>query len=160
MNKELRKRIFNKYNGHCAYCGTPIPISKMQVDHLQPKWHNLTDEDCERKGIERGTDDEDNLMPSCRACNYYKHTSTLDGFRARLALLQSNVMESFNARLALKYQMIALQPWDGKFYFERPKDAEPESPDQNADFETNVDESANTNVNNNLESENETDSKI
>lgn len=119
MNKALRERIYNKYNGHCAYCGTHITLSEMQVDHLQPKWHNLTDEDCEKKGIDRGTDDEDNLMPSCRACNYYKHTSTLDGFRARLAVLQSIVMESFNARLALKYQMISLQPWDGKFYFEK-----------------------------------------
>lgn len=151
MNKTLRERIYNKYNGHCAYCGTHITLSEMQVDHLQPKWHNLSDEDCERKGIDRGTDDESNLMPACRACNYYKHTSTLDGFRVRLTVLQSNVMESFNARLALKYQMIALQPWDGKFYFERPEDAESESPNQNADSEILMEDSANPNENDNLE---------
>lgn len=119
MNKALRERIYNKYNGHCAYCGTHITLKEMQVDHLQPKWHNLTDEECKRKGIERGTDDESNLMPSCRACNYYKHTLSIEDFRIRLNGLQSRVIKPFDARLALRYGMIQIQPWDGIFYFER-----------------------------------------
>jgi predicted restriction endonuclease len=34
MNKETRKFIHEKYNGHCAYCGIKMTIKEMQVDHL------------------------------------------------------------------------------------------------------------------------------
>lgn len=132
MNKALRERIYNKYNGHCAYCGTPLPITEMQVDHLQPKWHNLSYEECRKRGLVRGTDEESNLMPSCRACNYYKHTSTIEGFRARLNMLLTNAMGTFDAKLALKYQMIKLQVWDGKFYFEKFKETSEDSSSQDS----------------------------
>lgn len=119
MNKTLRERIYNKYNGHCAYCGTHITLSEMQVDHLQPKWHNLSDEECHKMGLVRGTDEESNLMPSCRACNYYKHTMSIEGFRARLAGLTARLMKEFDARLAYRHGMIKILEWDRKFYFER-----------------------------------------
>ena len=34
FGKEIRKAVHNKYNRHCAYCGTEIPIFNMQIDHL------------------------------------------------------------------------------------------------------------------------------
>ena len=52
-----RQKVYEKYNGHCAYCGKAIAIRDMQVDHILPK----------RNG---GTDDIDNLNPSCRLCNH------------------------------------------------------------------------------------------
>lgn len=118
MNKALRERIYNKYNGHCAYCGTPLLFKEMQVDHLQPKWHNLSDEECRKMGLIRGTDEESNLMPSCRACNYYKHTLSIEGFRTRLQGLTANCVKSYDMRLAMRYGMVKIEPWDGKFYFE------------------------------------------
>lgn len=94
-------------------------MSEMQVDHLVPKWHNLTDEECSRKGIERGTDDESNLMPSCRACNYYKHTLSLEDFRTRLKDLSANCIKPFDVRLAMRYGMVKIESWDGLFRFEK-----------------------------------------
>lgn len=32
--KEERKRIYQKYKGHCAYCGCKIRIEEMQIDHI------------------------------------------------------------------------------------------------------------------------------
>lgn len=70
-------------------------------------------------GLVRGTDDESNLMPSCRACNYYKHTLSIEDFRARLAGLTTRLMREFDARLAYQYGMIKIEEWDEKFYFEK-----------------------------------------
>ena len=38
MNKEQRLQVYNKYNGHCAYCGNEIEYSEMQVDHILPMY--------------------------------------------------------------------------------------------------------------------------
>ena len=32
-----RQKVYDKYNGHCAYCGKPITIKDNQVDHILPK---------------------------------------------------------------------------------------------------------------------------
>ena len=32
--KEVRQQVYDKYNGHCAYCGCELGIKDMQVDHL------------------------------------------------------------------------------------------------------------------------------
>ena len=36
MTKKLRIRVYEKYNGHCAYCGRAIQYKVMQVDHIVP----------------------------------------------------------------------------------------------------------------------------
>ena len=37
MNKSDREKVYDKYSGHCAYCGKPITLQSMQVDHIIPK---------------------------------------------------------------------------------------------------------------------------
>lgn len=32
--KSVRKRVYAKYDGHCAYCGCKIPEKGFNVDHL------------------------------------------------------------------------------------------------------------------------------
>lgn len=32
--KSVRKLVYEKYNGHCAYCGCEIPEKGFNVDHL------------------------------------------------------------------------------------------------------------------------------
>ena len=59
MAKIDRQAIYAKYGGRCAYCGHPIDIKDMQVDHIFPKWRG-------------GPDAMENLNPSCRMCNFYK----------------------------------------------------------------------------------------
>ena len=37
MKPELRKLVYDKYNGCCAYCGCEMTFKEMQVDHLVSK---------------------------------------------------------------------------------------------------------------------------
>ena len=102
-----RQKVYEKYNGHCAYCGKGITIKDMQVDHILPK----------RNG---GTDDIDNLNPSCRLCNHYKRAADIGTFRNDLlGGLMDRLMKIYIFRVALDYGMITINGWDKKFYFEK-----------------------------------------
>ena len=39
MKKEIRERVYNKFNGHCAYCSRVIKYKDMQVDHIIPQYN-------------------------------------------------------------------------------------------------------------------------
>lgn len=115
ISKKLRKEVYDKYNGHCAYCGCELEMKDMQVDHILSVCANhfrkeKTSEEMNEVG---------NLMPSCRQCNYYKDTCTIEGFRERLKTLMSRVKLPFIYRLAEKYGMVKELEWDGEFYFEK-----------------------------------------
>lgn len=114
MNKKIREIVYAKYKGHCAYCGCEIEYKDMQIDHIIPKCRG------EEKWVEIiGTDDIDNLNPSCRMCNYYKRMDSIEGFRGRLTdMLMRNVRIPFDYRLALKYGLIKEDIKPIKFYFE------------------------------------------
>lgn len=111
MTRKTREEVFEKYTGHCAYCGTRMEIRDMQVDHVVPR----------DKG---GSDDLGNLNPSCRACNFYKTNFDLETFRKRLIEFQDRFLASppFIVKLAELYGIatrLPERPWDGKFYFEK-----------------------------------------
>ena len=76
MNKITRNKVYNKYNGHCAYCGCEIKENAFEVDHFSPKlrW----DED---KG---GSDTLENYMPAWRKCNRQKSSMSIEAFRNTL----------------------------------------------------------------------------
>ena len=59
--KSVRKLVYQKYNGHCAYCGCEIPEKGFNVDHLHCLKHYEYTE--EFTGID--VHDISNLMPSC-----------------------------------------------------------------------------------------------
>lgn len=107
--KEERKQIFQKYKGHCAYCGLPISIQEMQVDHIV--------------ALKRGGPDSiENANPACRMCNKYKDTLTLYDFKNwLLAGVTGRLRKLFIFRIAERYGMISVNDWDKKFYFERVK---------------------------------------
>ena len=33
--KSIREKVYNKCNGHCAYCGCELEYKNMQVDHVK-----------------------------------------------------------------------------------------------------------------------------
>lgn len=107
--KEERKQIYQKYKGHCAYCGLPITIQEMQVDHIV--------------ALKRGGPDSiENANPACRMCNKYKDTLTLYDFKNwLLAGVIGRLRKLFIFRIAERYGMISVNDWDKKFYFERVK---------------------------------------
>lgn len=110
--KSLREEVYKKYDGHCAYCGKELEYKDMQVDHVKSVYLN--------EGVQ--DDSIDNLMPSCRMCNYYKDILDIDNFRRKIREeLSHTCQSSFQTRLAMKYGMITYTDWDGKFYFEKEK---------------------------------------
>lgn len=101
-----RAKIWAKYGGRCAYCGCEIPFKDMQIDHIKPK----------RNG---GTDDIENLNPSCRLCNHYKRANTLEEFRSwQLGGLVERLRKIYIFRVAERYGMVNVKEFSNKFYFE------------------------------------------
>ncbi len=104
--KKIREQVYKKYNGHCAYCGCEIEYKDMQVDHVISVYGKY------------GSNDLDNLMPTCRMCNFYKSTYSLDDFRKNLETLHERLQKTFIYRLALKYGLVVEIKKEVIFYFE------------------------------------------
>ncbi len=126
--KAIRLKVYEKYNGHCAYCGKEIAMKDMQVDHITPISYSIYGPIEQAENVRQMFEDDningiDNLMPSCRSCNFYKGINDIERFRQRiLSQLDHTCRSSFQTRLAMQYGMIKYVPWDGKFYFERIKE--------------------------------------
>ena len=105
-----RQKVYEKYNGHCAYCGRKIEYNDLQVDHFVAK----------RVCNESGSDDFSNLMPACRMCNHYKRAADIETFRNDLlGGLIKRLTKICIFRVALDYGMITINGWDKKFYYEK-----------------------------------------
>ncbi len=130
ISKAMRKLVYEKYNGHCAYCGKELKMNEMQVDHIIPVMQSYygTEEEAlkVRQMIEDGSFNSiDNLMPTCRACNFYKSMNNIEGLRNRiLTELEHTCRSTFQTKLAMQYGMMEYKGWDGKFYFEKVKKEE------------------------------------
>jgi hypothetical protein len=115
-----RQEVYNKCSGHCAYCGVEITIKQMQVDHIKPLYRNDKVETLEAWGVERGTDEMDNLNPSCSRCNKWKSTFSLEMFRT---IVEKSIdrmeRDTPNFRLARDYSLIEVKPIKVVFYFEK-----------------------------------------
>jgi 5-methylcytosine-specific restriction endonuclease McrA len=115
-----REEVYNKCGGRCAYCGTEITIKQMQVDHIEPHWHTIKEEDSERYNIKKGSHHIDNLNPSCSRCNKWKSTYTIEQFRNVIKTsLDRLERDTPNFRLARDYNLIVENPHKVIFYFER-----------------------------------------
>ncbi|MFA5528406.1 MAG: HNH endonuclease signature motif containing protein [Peptostreptococcales bacterium] len=108
MNKKDRLSVYNKYDGHCAYCGKKIEYKDMQVDHQTASCNG-------------GTNDVDNLFPSCRRCNHYKRSQDLEEYREYIRTLHERIKKPYINKVAIDYEIIEVIPFDGKFYFEKVK---------------------------------------
>ena len=115
-----RQEIYNKCNGHCAYCGKEITIKQMQVDHIEPHWHTMTEQEAQRFNIKKGSHEMGNLNPSCARCNKWKSTYSLEQFRG---VVQRSIdrmeRDTPNFRLAKDYGLIIITDQPVVFYFER-----------------------------------------
>lgn len=114
--------VYEKYAGHCAYCGCELDYKDMQVDHIESVWAN------EYKTLYQNqeglsTEEMDNFanyMPACRACNFYKSSSSLEKFRENLSTtLYNNLQDNFNYKLLKKYGLIQENIHPVEFYFEK-----------------------------------------
>lgn len=116
-----RMEVWQKYNGHCAYCGCEITLEKMQVDHMESIYRHEKDYIA---GNAEYLDKIENYMPACRMCNFYKMTYTLEQFRQRLQTMTERLEKQFIYRLAKKYGIVREQEKEITFYFETVKGKE------------------------------------
>ena len=116
ISKAQRLQVYEKYDGHCAYCGCKLKYCDMQVDHAVAVGRLLYGDE---KATEETVNAASNLMPACRKCNFYKGMGDIEDFRRNIAnILQQSCVHTFAAQLALKYGILTLHQWNGKFYFE------------------------------------------
>jgi 5-methylcytosine-specific restriction endonuclease McrA len=117
---KTRLIILKKYGGKCAYCGVDL-AKGWNVDHITPQ-------------VFGGTNDLENLNPSCRDCNNYKCHTDLEGYRRQLRkMLNEKLNYLFKSKTKMQVAMnmgsIKHAAWDGMFYFERESASEPKSHD-------------------------------
>lgn len=119
MNKKQREDIYNKYNGHCAYCGKEIEYKDMQVDHLIPQRRATAKAGRGRLSVEE-IENEENYMPSCRSCNHYKRAHSLETFRRYIEEIPMKLSrDNYIYKVGLRYNLIEEHPRKIKFYFEQ-----------------------------------------
>ena len=112
FSKLERMVVYNKTHGCCGYCGCNLQLNQMQIDHIIPLAHG-------------GTNDEGNLMASCRSCNHRKGTSSLKRFRKQVEKFPEVLMrDSVTYRNAVRFGLVV--PKSGKvvFYFEKLEEAQ------------------------------------
>lgn len=113
ISKLKRAAVYDKYEGHCAYCGREITIKQMQVDHRVPKFSFEMRDDIDMP------DHITNLEPSCAHCNHYKGGFEIEEFRRLLMQLHKALSKVHKNRVAQGFGIVTLIPWDGVFYFEK-----------------------------------------
>lgn len=114
LTPKQREAVYKKYDGHCAYCGCKLEYKDMQVDHVESvckaRFH---------KELRETLNSIDNYMPSCRPCNYYKKSASIEGFRKKLNSLHTRLRKIFIYKLAVKYGLVEEKPVEIIFYFEK-----------------------------------------
>ena len=127
MTKKQRVEIYNKFNGHCAYCGKEIEYKDMQVDHQIPQ-----------RRAKRGrnkvslevVEDPNNWFPSCRRDNHYKRAHSLETFRRYIEEIPQKIASLYIAKVGEDYGLIEYHPKPIKFYFEM-------TPEEREEFDKN-----------------------
>lgn len=115
ISKKTRIAVYNKYDGHCAYCGKKLDYKDMQVDHLIPK---------QREYFKKYSEDEincfENYMPSCRRCNHYKRAHSLETFRKMVEEIPKKLLErNYIYKVGVDFNLIEPNEHGIIFYFER-----------------------------------------
>lgn len=70
-----RRKVFEKTDGHCAYCGVELEFESPDwcPEHLLARVHG-------------GGDRLHNLVPACIPCNRRKHVRTPEGWREHIKI--------------------------------------------------------------------------
>lgn len=115
---KIRDLIFNKFKGHCAYCGCIIERNKFHIDHFLPLKRGTTD--LQLKGSERGSNELDNYFPSCGSCNSSKNSYNIENWRKELSLKIMRLnRDSSQYCLMKRFGLIKETELPIVFYFEK-----------------------------------------
>jgi hypothetical protein len=132
ISKKDREIVRRKFNGKCAYTGTPLK-EDWQVDHLQPIRRNWWENSalCEKDHKVA------NMIPAQRIVNHYKHSMHLEDYRQRLLTLHERLAKlpknpksikgikrkAYLLEVAELFGITSDKPFSGVFYFEEEKDS-------------------------------------
>lgn len=108
--KISRQKVYQKYDGHCSYCGKEIEFSEMQVDHYWPQFLAHFEK------LDNNRDE--NLMPSCRKCNNFKGGMKPELFRSELQLQIKRLRKNAQFDRAVRFGQIQITEKPIVFYFE------------------------------------------
>ena len=129
VSQKIRQQIYNKFNGLCAYSGTPLE-DDWQIEHIKPIRRLLNGKGnyCpENESI-------DNMIPVQKIINHYKHSLSLEEFRTwylgnlhlTLQKLPKNPISersikkvAYLRKIAGYFGITENKAFDGLFYFER-----------------------------------------
>jgi 5-methylcytosine-specific restriction endonuclease McrA len=109
LSKEERMKVYEKCQGHCAYCGCTLEYKDMQVDHVKPVYRG-------------GEDDISNMLPACRSCNHYKSTLKPEEFKKYLSEIPERLMrDCIPFQVGKRFGIVRIITDDVIFYYERVK---------------------------------------
>jgi len=120
-----RQRIYNKFNGKCAYTGTDLE-EDWQIDHIEPQYKYKW------KIAEGNPNEESNLVPCQRIINHYKRGMNLEQFREYIKTLHIRLKKLpkktkvyrtaqriiYLNKVAELFGITVEKPFEGTFYFE------------------------------------------
>jgi hypothetical protein len=120
ISKKTREAVYNKYNGHCAYCGKEIEFKGWQLDHLIP---------VQRERFKKYSEEEiecfENYVPACRRCNHYKRAHSLEVFRKYIEEIPAKLYrDNYIYKVGLDYGLVEAHEHKIKFYFEEYEERE------------------------------------
>jgi 5-methylcytosine-specific restriction endonuclease McrA len=124
VNKKTRQKIFEKYNGRCAYCGCKLP-DRWHVDHIEPvrrklKYIHGKGYTTDRIMLNPKNDVIENYNPSCPLCNILKGSLSMDSFRDMISGYVNSLNEYSNQyKMAKKYGLVQETELEVLFYFEK-----------------------------------------
>lgn len=118
-----RQLIYQKFNGRCAYCGKEITLKQMQVDHIEPINRGYSKDEFVRYNKKQGSDEYDNLNPSCARCNRWKSNFTIEQFRNEISQQVERLKRDSSAfRMASDYFLVIHGRSKVIFHFEAEND--------------------------------------
>ena len=116
IKREIRVKVWKKYNKKCAYCGVVLEYKKLQVDHIKPIYRGSLQTEL---SVTKGKNNISNYNPSCGSCNSSKSTYTLDRWRNEILMKQDRLRrDSSTFRLLERFGLVKCNKNIVKFYFE------------------------------------------
>jgi hypothetical protein len=118
-NKKIRELVFNKYSGHCAYCGCIIDSKTFTIDHIEPKFRGYSNDELIKLKRERGFCKTENYNPCCLSCNCSKSTMTLEKWRSEISKKYDRLLrDNSTFKLLNRFGLCIRNDYKITFYFE------------------------------------------
>lgn len=128
ISKKNREIVRSLFDGKCAYTGTEL-LSDWQVDHVEPVRRNWW---LNNSAMLEKNHKLENMLPSQRIINHYKHSMNLEQFRdfmkdfhIRIGKLPKNPRveksikrKEYMLEIANLFDITTDKPFSGIFYFE------------------------------------------